>query len=143
MTQLSASVLDFQLESHANKPETLCILDNLLNYLNSTIPDLHAKIIGRMTKSPFVHISHQFWQNFTEFNYAPTFYLIARVNCDELLNLNTLNLQLSAYNGKLLQTFSEQYQISNSTIVGNIIQQSHLLASFIRGEIRLCRGKFT
>lgn len=141
MTELHSSDLNFHLVPPTNKSSGVSyILDNLLNYLNQNEFNVHAKIIGRLTKTPFVHISHQFWQNHTDLTYAPSFYLVAKVNCDELLNLNTLNLQLAAYNGKLLQIFSEQYPVDNSTIFGNLLQRSQLLGWFLRGEIRLCNG---
>jgi len=141
MTELHSSDLNFHLVPPTDKSSGVSyILDNLLNYLNQNEFNVHAKVIGRLTKTPFVHISHQFWQNHTELTYAPSFYLVAKVNCDELLNLNTLNLQLAAYNGKLLQIFSEQYPVDNSTIFGNLLQRSQLLGWFLRGEIRLCNG---
>ena len=90
MTELHSSDLNFHLVPPTDKSSGVSyILDNLLNYLNQNEFNVHAKVIGRLTKTPFVHISHQFWQNHTELTYAPSFYLVAKVNCDELLNLNT------------------------------------------------------
>ena len=134
--------LDFHLGTHTPKPiEKLPALENVANYLNANFStNLIVKILGRLTKNPFVHVFHQYWENFTDISYGPTFNLIIKVDCDELLNIDTLHIQLSTYNGKLIDSLSERFQLNDANLVGDILQQSQLLGYFIRGETRVCLG---
>jgi hypothetical protein len=118
--------------------KVLTILDNLLEHVN-TSTDINAKLLGRLTKHPFVHISHQFWHSYSDLTYGPTFYLVAHVAPDkEAGGQESLHLQLAAFNGKRLQNLAEKFTLQDN--IGEVVQHSQLLGYFIRGEVRLCKG---
>ena len=106
-------------------------LQIVCNFVNSLNRDLTAKYCGHGSKSPFLHISHQNWPNFSDLNFVPSFNLIAKITTEL-----QLKIQLVTYNGKLLPFTAEKFDLNNL----NSVNSSPLIQSFLQGEISLCKG---
>ena len=113
------------------------VLENLLRQVHFG-PEISAKLIGRLSRTPFIHISHKLWHDHSHLVYGPTFYIIVRIVKDDLDGRDKLKVQLATYSGKLLSTFTEQWDLSQNLV--ELLARSQLILQLIRGELQLCRG---
>ena len=119
----------------------LPLLETALQELTQSYgTDVSVKLIGRLSKSPFLHLTHQAWANFSDISLCPSFYLIIKIVSDDETTKDNLLLQLVTYNGKPLQTPStfERHELSDN--VGQIVNQSRIFNSFLSGQFKLCKG---
>ena len=113
------------------------VLEHLLAQVTFN-SEISAKLLGRLSKSPFIHISHRFWHNHGYLVYGPTFYIVIRINKDDLDGRDKLKLQLSTYSGRLLSTLAEHWDLSQNLV--ELVSNSNLIKQFTQGDLQLCRG---
>ena len=113
------------------------VLEHLLSHVTFN-SEISAKLLGRLSKSPFIHISHRFWHNHSYLVYGPTFYIVIRINKDDLDGRDKLKLQLSTYSGRLLSTLAEHWDLSQNLV--ELVSNSNLIKQFTQGDLQLCRG---
>ena len=124
--------------------EQVIIMENILDHLNSSPEnEITAKLIGQDTKTPYIHVSHDQWQNYSDIPYGPSFYLVLRIIKDEIKSHNKeiLQIQMATYSGRLLQsdsTCGEKLELNEN--VGSTVISSQIFARFVRGDIGLCKG---
>ena len=133
--------------SQFHSSEQVIIMENILDHLNSSPEnEITAKIIGQDTKTPYIHVSHDQWQNYSDIPYGPSFYLVLRIIKDEIKshsNREILQIQMATYSGRLLQSSSpgicgEKLELNEN--VGSNVISSEIFAHFVRGDIGLCKG---
>ena len=126
----------FKMEDDVNHRHVQ-VLEHLLAQVTFN-NEISANLIGRTSKSPFIHVSNKFWYIHSNLVYGPTFYIVIRIIKDDLDGRDKLKLQLSTYSGRLLNTLAEQWDLSQNLV--ELISNSNLIRQFIRGELQLCRG---
>ena len=125
---------DRQLQSN----NLIGIMENILENVNSST-EITAKIIGQSIKTPFIHISHDQWQKYSDIPFGPSFYLVLRVLKDDK-NKESLQIQMATFSGRLLQSPLCEEKIEISENVGQNVIRSDIFLRFVRGDIRLCKG---
>ena len=137
MAGIALMNMDFQ--SSILQSASVSILENIQDAVNS-ITGLTARLIGRFSKSPFVHIGHTFWENASVLEHSPTFYLIAKLVQEDFKD--ALLIQIVTFNGKLLHQspFKQKFTLLDFGNLWPQIVQSTLFNNFTRGEIQLCKG---
>ena len=135
---------NYGINSQFHGSEQVIIMENILDHLNSSPEnEITAKLIGQDTKTPYIHVSHDQWQNCSDIPYGPSFYLVLRIIKDEIKSHNReiLQIQMATYSGRLLQSSGicgEKLELNEN--VGSNVISSQIFAHFVRGDIGLCKG---
>ena len=70
-------------------------MESIVDYLSSSYAEITAKLIGKTTQNPCVHISHEDWENYSDIPFGPSFYLVIKRDFEK--NREILHIQTATY----------------------------------------------